>query len=189
MGIRPSFYILVGIDDAIQNDPRLKPLSRKKLNEIIYERQLTKAECFSSSNGIINDYHEWELKIPGASISLAEKIYNPFLSDEYFVPNVTGYIIERSHDDHFLRALATLDDRYFKRGYSLIPLLDASEHYYLSEKYTQDDIDNNMLVASFFENMPSISRIQWGRAQHYLGLIGWTLSKRELRYMLVWDWQ
>lgn len=191
MGIRPRFYILVGIDDAKVKDPRRVKVNRKHIEEILNFRELTRDEVWRDSEGYFDDYHEWELKVPGATLDLSDKLYNPERSNEYAVGNVVGYVVHKGeYDDDILRAMAATDEMYMESGWVRIPTLDPSEHplYFRAGGYTDEDVANNMFVPSVFENMASISRIQWARAQHYLRLVGWDIPKTDLRYLLVWDW-
>ena len=88
------------------------------------------------------------------------------------------------------RALSTFHSEFEEAGHWRIPTLDKDKHSmrYRHYGYTDEDIANNMFVSGVFESMPAMSRMHWDRAQHYLKLIGWTITKPELRYFLVWDW-
>ena len=197
MGIRPSFYIVVGIDDAKPDDPRhVRQLSDEEFQEIVYERDLTEAECYKSKDGWWDDYHQGQLykqanvRLPEQMMNLGDKLYNPGLSDEYSVGNVIGYLIFRTHDDPIFRAFAAIDpDTYLSTKRSIrIPLLDEVKHPIRAREYTLEDIRCNRFVPGVFESMASLSRVRWKQAQHYLRLVGWEIPEEDLRYLLVWDW-
>lgn len=190
MGIRPSFYILVGIDDAKKDDSRRVAVDEEYLEDILYFRELTRDECWREDD-LWDDYHEWELKIPGATLDLRNKLYNPTLSSEFHAGNIIGYVVHRGdYDDDILRAFATLDDKYLSTGWERIPELDPAERPWLVRRggYSDHDIACHRFVDTVFESMVSVSRIQWKRAMHYLKLVGWDIPETDLRYLLIWDW-
>jgi len=184
MGIRPQFQIIVGIDDATDNDPRHIPPDEEWLEDIYNFRKLTEEECWKKNDSIFNDFRDTDRQI--SSI-----LYNPHFTDEFAVKNVQGVMTyEGKYDDNVIRALATLDNKYLECGYERIPTLDPATRnlLYRHAGYTQEDVECNRFVDSYFENLPAISRMHWQRAVHYLGLVGWTVKETELRYLLVWDW-
>jgi hypothetical protein len=193
MGIRPKFYIVVGIDDAKEDDPRYERPDEEWLEEIINFRELTEEECWrdTDDDGLFDDYRFAKRGDYGYSLQLYDILYNLHESSEYVVENIRGLITYKGrHDDHIIRALATLDEKFLQSGYEHIPLIDPEEHQllYRHARYTEEDVKANRFVQSYFENMPPISRMHWKRAIHYLKLVGWTVKEEELRYMLVWDW-
>lgn len=191
MGIRPQFYILVGIDDAKPKDPRRIKVDKKYVEDILNFRELTEEEAFRNDDGWDDYYQVKELKVTGMTMNMNDIVYNPRASSEYRVGNVVGLIIDHSeYDSDIMRAFAAIDDKYIDRGWQRIPTIDPKEHplAYRHYGYTEEDVANNMFVPSVFENMPGISRVQWARAQHYLKLVGWDIPKSDLRYLLVWDW-
>lgn len=197
MGIRPKFHILVGIDDAKRPDPRYKRPDADWLEEILWTRELTESEMWAGKGGkdedgvYWSDWQDAERGIPGRSRLLSDMLYNPTFTNEYVNPTVVGLVLhEGPADDDILRALATIDPKFEVTGYARIPTLTRAEHSMQAQHYgvTDEDIANNMFVPSVFENMPAISRIQWTRAQFYLSLVGWTIPRNDLRYLLTWTW-
>lgn len=190
MGIRPKFYILVGVDDVVPNDPRLTPMARDEYSVLMWEREMTKEEMFCDED-VYSDWERAEMKWPGYSKCLGDYLYNASGEDDYAISRVVGLVIHKGlHDDQIVRALACIDQKYLESGVERIPTLDPDKHQmiYRHYGYTEDDVKNNMFVQSYFENMPSIARENWSRAQHYLGMVGWKFRKNELRYLLVWEW-
>lgn len=190
MGIRPSFTIIVGIDTAKSDDVRHKEIDPEWLEEILYYRELTGDELWTNED--FSDAHYADLKIPGYTRRLCQKIYNPELSDEYYPGNVIGYIIHKGpYDDGIIRALATFDPSFEQTGYKRIPVtydIDKTSYRWRYYEYNDQDILCNRVVPEIFESMPKISRMEWQRAIHYLKLIGWEIPEEELRYILVWTW-
>lgn len=190
MGIRPTFYILVGIDDVAENeDGRYKGVDPEWLEEILNYRELTEEECWRSEDGFFDDYHQAKLGVPGETLQLYDKVYNPTNTSEYHLGNVIGYVVNKGpHDDDIIRALCTIDEKYMQSGYERIPTLDPKDHQlmYRHYGYNEHDVKCNRFVNSVFENYPA--RDDWQRAMHYLKLIGWEVPEEELRYLLVWDW-
>ena len=190
MGIRPQFYVLIGIDDATPVDPRRVNLDPEYLEEILYFRELTPDECWKEDN-FFNDHHQGELGIPGCTNQLSDKIYNPTLTSEFALGNIIGYVVHQGpHDDNILRAMAAIDEKYLEDGWQRIPLLNPEEHQlrYRHAGYTPRDIECNRFVAGVFESVATISRMNWSRAQHYLKIVGWNIAETDLRYLLVWNW-
>ena len=183
MGIRPSIYILVGIDDAVENDSRRIPHDKELLDKLMNYSPMTEEEMYRDDDSLVNDYMEWKHKIPGVSRWLYDRV---FVFD-----NVVGYVISRSeYDSQVLRALATFDSKYISTGVDRIPTLDVERHKgrYVYSGYTYEDVKCNRFVDGVFESSPSMSRIQWKRAQHYLKYLGWNIPETDLRYLLAWDW-
>lgn len=191
MGIRPTFYVLVGIDDVLPDDPRRIEVDPAYVEELLNYRDLKPEECWREDSWFDDYIDAVERKMPGTSNNLADKLYNAEGGSEWYLGNVVGYIVHRGpHDDSIIRALATIDEKYLSTGYERIPMLDPDEHQmmYRHYKYTEEDVRCNRFVSSVFESMPSISRMNWKRAQHYLRLIGWDVPEEDLRYLLVWNW-
>ena len=184
MGIRPQFQIVVGIDDAKDNDPRYTPPDAEWLEEVLNFRQLTEEECWRSKDKFFDDFRDTDRE-------LYKLLYNPHFTDEYAVKNVQGLMhYEGPYDDNIVRALAAIDDKYLTSGYERISTLDPENHLlrYSRYGYTDEDIKANRFVPGHFESMPQLSRIAWQRAKHYLEMVGWKVQEIELRYLLVWDW-
>jgi hypothetical protein len=185
MSVRPSTYILVGIDNATKEDPRNQKLPKKTLDYLLYDHLLTEEECWHDDS--FSDYHYACIKVPGFSLSLDDRIFNPRLWE--YPKDVIGYITKYiSHDDNMIRALATVDTRFEESGYFRIPTLDPVKHQgvYLHYGYTQEDVAHNLFVPSIFQSYPA--RDDWLRAQHYLGMVGWEIPLTDLRYLFVWSW-
>jgi hypothetical protein len=182
-------YIVVGFDDAKKDDSRYTPPNAEWLEEILYLRELTREECWRDDD-LFNDYRQAKNNEPGYSLCLSDMLYNPTNSNEFVDEGVIGLLLRRTHDDQFMRALSTFHSEFEEAGHWRIPTLDKDKHSmrYRHYGYTDEDIANNMFVSGVFESMPAMSRMHWDRAQHYLNLIGWTITKPELRYLLVWDW-
>lgn len=186
MGVRPTFYVLVGIDDAHAGDERCTPVDRDFIEEIMYYRELREDELWTDGD-LFSDLRDAERKMPGFTRYLADKL---FVTSEG-LPNIAGYVVYKGpHDDDIVRALAAIDEKYLEPGWARIPTLDKDEHrmMYRHYKYTDEDIACNRFVPGVFECMPAISRMNWQRAAHYLGLVGWNIPEDQLRYLLVWDW-
>ena len=190
MGIRPTFYILVGIDDAKPNDPRRFDIDSEYLEDILNFRTLKPDEFWrDNEDNFFNDYQQAEQGY--FSKYLSDLLYNAELIQDWYLGNVIGYIVKKGpHDDSIIRALATIDEKYLSTGYERIPQLEKDKHgmQYRHYRYTDEDIRCNRFVSGVFESMPSISRKNWKRAQHYLRLAGWNIPEEDLRYLLVWNW-
>ncbi len=55
MGIRPKLYVIVGIDDAIKDDPRYTPVDEDFLEDILNFRELEPEEYWKSEDGFFDD--------------------------------------------------------------------------------------------------------------------------------------
>lgn len=188
MGIRPSFKIVIGVDDAIENDPRRV---LKVESEVIQELPPTwyTAQDENDTHDIDPDWRkamygqEWEY--------LDSVLYNVLQHGEYCTENVVGLIIHEGRDyEMIFRALAAIDEKYMDNGCTRIPTQDPNDHR-LSFKvggYKDEDVACNRFVPSVFENMSSMSRMWWKRARFYLLQAGWDIPENQLRYLLVWDW-
>jgi hypothetical protein len=188
MGIRPQFHVIVGIDNAKEDDPRYNPPDEGELEEMLYHRKLTEEECYKKVE--VDDFFIWN-DYRDTDRDLYNMLYNPTFTDEFMNEGVIGYIVVKGkYDDMIIRALASIDDKYMTTGYTRLPLLDPVDNRlrYSRYGYTDEDIAANRFVSGVFENIPQVSRINWERAKHYMKLVGWTVEDNDLRYILVWTW-
>lgn len=185
MGIRPQFYIMVGITNANPKDRKLVATYDDLDDE-------SKLVYYQSDWDDDKRYHDQE--IPGYEFStLGEIIYNPFADPEYTIGNVVGMLLSHktkahNYDDDVLRALATVDEKFMHKGYLTIPGIRKDERRMLRDKITYEDIECNRVVPGVFESMIQISRLHWKRAVFYLAQVGWIVSEKDLYYILAWDW-
>lgn len=184
MGIRPGMWLLVGAVD-LSKERRSLPVSLdlwedRIPDELLWQKPLEEA-----------DYDKLMRKwnTPGFQFAcLGDIIYNPGGKDDYRIPGLVGLVLNYIYDSDIFRAMAAVDKKYMQYGYSIVPNETLSEWAIKRIGYTEDDIRCHRAVNTVLESQPSLSRISWMRAVHYLRLCGWDLSEEDLHYIYAWDW-
>lgn len=196
MGIRPTLYMVVGIDDAVQNDPRH---DENKFPEIEFDNVLV--ENIIIDGAPICEYLYTEKRKPKQPIYLYDVIYNERGDSEYRVENVVGYILdELPYAADIVYELIQMicnddpekfqDHGYIVRGnhpsriqalsnpHSLYRRCDGNEPYDLA-------IKENRLIC--FEN-PFTTSLWFDIAIELMKQAGWTVTREMLKIMIVWNW-
>lgn len=185
MGIRPRFQVILGIDDVIGNDVRW--VNR----DIEYEKEI---EFLIDKELLCNDKRKGEWLRNGFDVKgpkyIYEILYNERLYGEYVVDNIVGFIhYDGKYDSQILRAFAAIDEKYLNSGYMILPSnKNISEWRRRIDHITDEDIKSNRVISSVYENMSSMLRLDWARAQFYLKQAGWEIPQEQLKLMLVWTW-
>jgi len=184
MGIRPSMYLIIGIADAIEKDPRFS-----YPNDVdIYSDLPVELLWHDGDEPYDEQMREWgtpEFQFR----ALDDVLYNWSGWGEFSCRGVVGLKLDRQYDTDIYRALAAIDEKYMQDGYQLIPEDDSMSEWAL-ERYgfNEEDRKCHRIVPTVLESMPSLSRLNWKRTVHYMRLAGWNVGEEDLRYILVWHW-
>lgn len=180
MSVRPNLYLVIGCDDIKpEADPRYKAENAKDLESLSAVDYFVYDEVSDMKR---NQYKEK---------TLSDLLYNPEPWCSHHFPNITGLIIEELFDSNFVRAVATLNEKYLNSQYKRIRTLSPKAHplLYKHYDYTKEDVKCNRFVPSYFENYTGLMRADWKRALHYLHQAGWMLKETELRYLIILEWE
>lgn len=185
MGIRPSMYLVIGVCNLVENDPRHTKQFHYPDEDLTWEKPVEYYECDNFS-----DKHYHIMNIPGYQFSkLGEIIYNPNNRQEYVCTNVTGMIVDELGDIDILRALSILYPEFDEAGYKEIPTKkELTEFRKRRCRITEEDVKCNRFVDTKLVSIIEQSREDWKRAIFYLKQCGYEFREDELRYILVWDW-
>jgi len=173
MGVRPTVYILVG---AI-NPTKVRDVPSEKIYEDVVE-YFGDDQYYADAGAQGFDY-----KV------LGDMVYNPI--GDY--PQVRGLILDELYDSDFFRAMVLFDEKYLEDGFLIFPQIDPDKINNFAYKnhygFTEDDVKCNRFVETVFESVPSLSRLNWKRAVHYLSKCGYDVEEEELHYILLWEWK
>lgn len=193
MGIRPSFKIVIGIGNAIENDPRRFD-SSDEMRTHIEEDPFTKfSRDGKADNGWdMSDDFRMEMKeLPwDEDTTLDGILYNVLQNGEYVCDSVVGLIREDcKYDSNVLRCFAAIDEKFMTNGFLEIQVENPAEHRLRMklEYVSEYDILCHRFVPSVIDNVQML-RLDWQRAEFYLKQAGWNIKQEELRLLLVWDW-
>lgn len=193
MRVNPSFKIVIGIGNAIENDPRRFDSSDEMRTHI---QEDTFAKFFrdgKDDNGWdVSDAFRMSMKeLPwDEDTTLDAILYNVLQNGEYVCDSVVGMVREDcKYDSSVLRCLAAIDDKYMEDGFTEIPVENPEEHRFRMkiENVTEQDILCHRFVPSVIDNVQML-RLDWQRAEFYLKQAGWNIPQEDLRLLLVWDW-
>ena len=185
MGVRPSMYLVIGVSNLIEDDPRYTKQFHYPDEDLTFMKPVKYYECDNFS-----DKHYNMMNVPGYQFSeLGEIIYNTNNSQSHVCPNVTGMIIDEIEDTDILRALSLLYPEFNSSGYKDIPTKkELSEFRKRACRITEEDFRCNRLVDTRLVSIIEESRENWKRAVFYLRQCGYEFREDELKYILVWDW-
>ena len=203
MGMRINFYFVIGIHDAVENDPRHSgewPQDEHgSYHEVYLFPDIPHGLDFEGRKEAIDDDDPQYLD----KLVMGDKMMGDLYYDGLFgfaADNVIGWIAERgSNGSKIYYAMTILDEQYLEPGYKVLPkrelrsherrelrrceLNPDDEHYIRIKKA----LESNLLIEY---HDYSYANIFLDKALLVLHRMGWTGITSEMLYpMLVWDWR
>lgn len=176
MGIRPSFYLVIGLDNVKDNDKRLR-----LDNTHLFEQEI---DYFAKVNDKLWFERQGE---PFATYDSILYNMNGSQTDKSLNNNITGLIIEEHFDSWILRSLLNKSFGYNNKGFFRFKLVEK-KHILRYDEYDMDDV----LCHRHIKHRPITTHMlktHWERAEYYMNKVGWAVTQRNLRLLCVWDWR